>query len=198
MPSIYDIKPGFQNFLRPFVRFLAHWGITANHVTIAAVILSAVAGGSLFMRADHSWPFLCLPFVLITRMGMNAIDGMLAREHHMKTRLGALLNELGDVVSDSVIYLPFGLIPGLSAPLVVGIVTLALISEMTGVVAVQIGSARRYDGPMGKSDRAFAFGILALAVGFGCSAFLWLNVFLGIVLLLLIITIVNRARMALK
>ena len=37
------------------------------------------------------------------------------------------------------------------------IVVLTLVSEMTGVVAVQIGASRRYDGPMGKSDRAFVF-----------------------------------------
>ena len=36
--------------------------------------------------------------------------------------------------------------------------------EMAGVVAVQIGAERRYDGPMGKSDRAFTFGLLH---GFG-------------------------------
>jgi len=36
-------------------------------------------------------------------MALNAIDGMLAREHHMQSKLGAILNELGDVVSDTVL-----------------------------------------------------------------------------------------------
>ena len=47
------------------------------------------------------WPLLLIPVVLVLRMALNAIDGMLAREHGMRTRLGALLNELGDVISDS-------------------------------------------------------------------------------------------------
>ena len=33
---------------------------------------------------------------------------------------------------------------------------------MTGVVAVMTGASRRYDGPMGKSDRAFVFSLFAL------------------------------------
>ncbi len=40
-----------------------------------------------------------------------------------------------------------------------------------------VGIARRYDGPMGKSDRAFAFGALGLCVGLGGplpSAAFWL------------------------
>jgi len=39
-------------------------------------------------------------------------------------------------------------------------VVFALIGELTGVVAVRIGASRRYDSPMGKSDRAFVIGLL--------------------------------------
>ena len=41
---------------------------------------------------------------------------MLAHEHGMESALGGILNELGDVVSDAALYLPFALIPGLHAP----------------------------------------------------------------------------------
>ena len=40
MPSIYDIKPGFQKLLRPITKFLAGKGITPNQVTVAAAVLS--------------------------------------------------------------------------------------------------------------------------------------------------------------
>jgi CDP-diacylglycerol--glycerol-3-phosphate 3-phosphatidyltransferase len=80
-------------------------------------------------------------------------------------------------------------------------VLLAIVSEMTGVVGVQIGASRRYDGPMGKSDRAFLVGaaavLLALAPSFGWPgadivswAFLAASA-------LLCLTIFNRARRAL-
>ena len=114
-------------------------------------------------------------------MALNAIDGMLAREHGMKSRLGAILNEVGDVVADAALYLPLGAVPGFNPWLVVVATVLAVISEMTGVVAVQIGATRRYDGPMGKSDRAFAFGLLALLAGLGVPMAPWVNYALALI-----------------
>ncbi|MDM8565988.1 CDP-alcohol phosphatidyltransferase family protein [Candidatus Halobeggiatoa sp. HSG11] len=196
MPSIYDLKPAFQNILRPICKYLAQHGVTANQVTIAAVLLSLAMGAAI---AWQPMLFLLgLPIVLFIRMALNAIDGMLAREHNMQTPLGAILNELGDVIADAGLYLPFALLPGVMPTLVVLIVLLATISEMTGVIAIQIGASRRYDGPFGKSDRAFGFGLIALLLGFGVSVGTWLNIGFAIMLILLIITIVNRAANALK
>jgi CDP-diacylglycerol--glycerol-3-phosphate 3-phosphatidyltransferase len=131
-------------------------------------------------------------------MALNAIDGMLAREHDMKSPLGAILNELGDVVSDTVLYLPLVYVPGVPALYIVLIVTLSIISEMTGVVAIQIGAQRRYDGPMGKSDRAFAFGLLALLIAVGIAPGPWTVYYLAVMAVLLCLTVINRARCALK
>ncbi len=198
MPSIYDLKPAFQNTLRPIVRSLARIGVTPNQITCSAFILSVAAGIFVAVWPLERWPLFFIPVALFLRMALNAIDGMLAREHNMMTKLGAVFNEVGDVVSDTAMYLPFALIPALSAPLVVIVNILAIISEMTGVVGVQIGATRRYDGPMGKSDRAFAFGVLALLIAFEVQKTFWLNAVLGIMIVLLAITIFNRARGALK
>jgi len=120
------------------------------------------------------WPLLLIPPALLLRMVRNAIDGVLAREHSLQSPLGGFLSELGDVCSDPVLYLPFALVPGVAAPLVVLVVILRIIGEMASVVAVQIGAGRRYDGPMGKSDRAFVFGLLALLLGLGVPAGWWI------------------------
>src|SRR5579883_2373823 len=154
MPSVYDLKPKFQNLLRPITNGLARAGVTANHVTLAALGLSFATGGMLYFVRDRR-VLLLLPLVLVVRMGLNAIDGMLAREHNQKTPLGAILNELGDVLSDAGLYLPLAFLLPFDRVAIVAIVLLATISEMTGVLGVQIGASRRYDGPMGKSDRAF-------------------------------------------
>jgi CDP-diacylglycerol--glycerol-3-phosphate 3-phosphatidyltransferase len=77
-------------------------------------------------------------------------------------------------------------------------VVLAVIAEMAGVVALQIGARRQYQGPMGKSDRALWFGALGLALGLGVTPGNWINWGLGVMLALLVVTIVNRARSALK
>lgn len=195
--TLYDIKPAFQGLLRPACRSLANAGVTANQVTVAAMLLSLVTGAALVFLHEQRWVLLIVPAALLLRMALNAIDGMLAREHGMQSALGGLLNELGDVVSDIALYVPFGLVAGISPVVVTATIALAVLSEMTGVCAVQIGASRRYDGPMGKSDRAFAFGLLAVLLGAGVEPGAWANACLVIVALLTAATIVNRARSAL-
>jgi CDP-diacylglycerol--glycerol-3-phosphate 3-phosphatidyltransferase len=138
-----------------------------------------------------------LPMALFLRMALNAIDGMLAREHHMKSSLGAILNELGDVVSDVALYLPLALVPGITARWVVVVVILAMLSEMAGVIALQVGAQRRYDGPMGKSDRAFVFGFFGLLMAVDWLAPSNFNYVLIVVAILLGATVLRRARRAL-
>ena len=197
MPSIYDIKPAFQNLLRPLTGQLARAGVTANQVTSTAALLSVAVGICVATNPNARWPLLVMPAFLFVRMALNAIDGMLAREHGMKSKLGAVLNEMGDVVSDTMLYLPLARVPGFDPILVVMAVILAVMSEMTGVVSIQIGASRRYDGPMGKSDRAFVFGLLALLVGVGVPRGDWLRWALTAIVALLVLTILNRARRAL-
>lgn len=195
--TVYQLKPAFQNLLRPLCRMLAKRGITANQVTVAALLLSLVPGLAIWLSGGARWALALLPPVLLIRMALNAVDGMLAREHDMQSALGAFLNELGDVLSDVCLYLPLALAPGFTPTLVVLIVLLAAVSEMAGVVAVLVGTRRRYDGPMGKSDRAFAFGLLTLLLAAGVPRGVWLQAALNVILLLLAGTVVNRARRAL-
>lgn len=195
--TLYAIKPAFQNLLRPACHGLARAGVTANQVTVAAMLLSVVTGAALAILHEETRALLLLPAVLLVRMALNAIDGMLAREHDMQSALGGLLNELGDVVSDIALYVPFGLFAGVSTVAINATVVLAVLSEMTGVVAVQIGASRRYDGPMGKSDRAFAFGLFAVLLGCGLDPGSWADAGLAIMAMLTAVTILNRARAAL-
>ena len=197
MPSVYDLKPRFQALLRPGVGALARAGVTANQVTAAAAVLYLAAGATIALLPDRRWPLLLLPLVLLLRMALNAVDGMLAREHGQKSRLGALLNELGDVVSDAALYLPLALVPGVPPAPVVALVVLAGLSELAGVLGVTIGASRRYDGPAGKSDRALVMGAVGLALGLGAPAGRWLEVLLWVLAAGVALTVVNRARAAL-
>ncbi|WP_300622168.1 CDP-alcohol phosphatidyltransferase family protein [Dokdonella sp.] len=196
MPSIHQLKPAFQGLLRPLVRTLARAGITANQVTVAAVLLAATVGALLLAVPDRRI-LLLLPLALFLRMALNAIDGMLAREHGQVSTLGAILNELGDVVSDAAMFLPLALRPEFPATPVVVLVVLAVVVEMTGVIGVQIGASRRYDGPLGKSDRAFALGALGLLLGLGLPEGGWIGWLLWALVALSALTVVNRARHAL-
>lgn len=198
MPTIYDLKPLFQRLLRPCTTFLARCGVTANQVTVAALVLSAAAGALLAVRPEQTALPGMVPLVLLFRMALNAIDGLLAREHGMKSRLGALLNELGDVLADAALYLPLALVHGIDAPLMVLFVLLGIVVEMTGVIAIQVGAARNYAGPMGKSDRAVLVGVLGLVLALGIPAGLWSTLLLICGIVLSGITVINRARSALR
>jgi CDP-diacylglycerol--glycerol-3-phosphate 3-phosphatidyltransferase len=192
MPSIYELKPAFQGRLRPLVGALARAGVTANQVTVAAVVLSAAAGAAVALAPGRREPLLALPAALLVRMALNAIDGMLAREHGQASPLGAALNELGDVASDALLYLPLARVAGLEPHLVVAVVAAAALTELAGVVALTLGASRRYDGPLGKSDRAFAFGLLALLLGLGVEPGGWSTVVLALLLALSLATVAQR------
>ena len=198
MASIYDLKPRFQALLRPLNAGLVRLGITANMVTLAALLFSLLLGLGLAFNPESRLLLLLMPVWLFIRMALNAIDGMLAREHQMQSRLGALLNEMGDVLSDAALYLPLALIPGIPAPAVVILVLLAVMVEMIGVVSVQIGGSRRYDGPFGKSDRAFAFGLVCLLLGLGLSPGSWSVWLLWALVAASLLTLFNRGRQALR
>ncbi len=197
MATIYDLKPRFQALLRPLNATLVRLGISANMVTLAALLLSLLLGMALALSPQNRLFLLLMPVWLFLRMALNAIDGMLAREHDMQSRLGAVLNEMGDVLSDAALYLPLALIPGVPAIAVVLTVLLSVMVEMVGVVSVQIGSSRRYDGPFGKSDRAFAFGLLCLLLGLGVPLGSWIDWLLWALVLASALTLFNRAKKAL-
>lgn len=192
--SIYGLKPRFQALLRPLTRALFAAGVTANQVTVTACVVSIAVGAVVTLRAETRALFLLVPAWLFARMALNAIDGMLAREFGQASGLGAYLNELTDVVSDAALYLPFAFLPGSSLMPVALVIALSIISEYAGALGVMVGAKRRYDGPMGKSDRAFVFGLLGLLAGSGVALDGYLSWIWAAVALLVAVTIVNRVR----
>jgi CDP-diacylglycerol--glycerol-3-phosphate 3-phosphatidyltransferase len=198
VPSIYALKPAFQRALRPLVKALAKAGITANQVTVAACALSIALGLGLCANAGLTRLWLLLPAFLFVRMALNAIDGMLAREFGQKSSLGAYLNELADVVSDAALYLPFAMRAPFDAAWMAAVIWLAALSEMAGALGPLVEASRRYDGPMGKSDRAFVFGAMGLWIGSGGVVSSWAGWLLPRLMALLVAaTIVNRVRQGL-
>lgn len=127
-------------------------------------------------------------------MAFNAADGMLAREFGQKSNVGAYLNEITDVISDSALYLPFANLQPFNPFWIGVIILLACISEFAGVLGQTIGATRRYDGPLGKSDRAFVFGALGLWIAFGLPLPAWLHWLLPFIAFLICWTIVRRIR----
>ncbi|HRE21671.1 MAG TPA: CDP-alcohol phosphatidyltransferase family protein [Rhabdaerophilum sp.] len=196
--TLYDLKPRFQALLRPVADRLASAGITANQVTLAAAIGSAMLGALLAAAPTIRVLFLLLPIWLLIRMALNAIDGLLAREHRQASRLGGYLNELCDVISDAALMLPFAFVAPFGLASVFAVIFLAALSEYAGVMGPLVGAARRYDGPFGKSDRALAIGALGLCIGSTLSMPEWLFWIMPAFAVLLVITILNRVRAGLR
>jgi CDP-diacylglycerol---glycerol-3-phosphate 3-phosphatidyltransferase len=194
--TIYALKSRFQALLRPVVRRLATAGVTANQVTLVACAISVMLGFVL-VGAPRAW-FAAIPAWMLLRMALNAVDGMLAREFGQKSSLGAYLNELTDVVSDAALYLPFAWVAPFDWRSVGAVIFAAALSEMTGVVAVMTGASRRYDGPMGKSDRAFVFALLAIWIALTDALPPWASWAMWVVAALAALTVVNRLRCGLK
>ena len=192
--TIYALKPRFQALLRPIAGALYRLGVTANMVTVGAALGSVGAGALVAWLADSRTIFLIVPIWLFARMALNAIDGMLAREFHQKSVLGGYLNEITDVISDAALYAPFALVPPFGAFGIGVIVVLSIVTELAGALGPMMGASRRYDGPMGKSDRAFVFGALGLWIGVSGSLPAWIGWAVPILVILLGLTVVNRVR----
>lgn len=194
MPTLYDVKPAFQKLLRPLTRRLAQAGVTANQVTLAAALLSVAAGLLVGLNAENRLLFLILPAVLFVRMALNAIDGMLAREFGQASTLGMYLNELCDVVSDVALILAFAGAAPFSPVAVVAFAIAAVVVEFAGVLGIPARIGRNYAGPLGKSDRALALGILAVVVASGLPLPAWISWVFVVLVLLSAWTAVNRVR----
>lgn len=198
MISVYQLKPKFQQFLVPVLTRLHQLQITANKITLAAMVWSTVLGVLLFFSPAHPVYLLAVAFGLLVRMALNALDGMMARTYNQQSNLGEVLNELGDVVSDTLIFCGlFGFTYAGSAPVFLFIV-LSVINEFSGVLAKLVSGTRRYDGPMGKSDRALLIGLWCVT-GFLFPAIgVVFDSVMIIAILLLLISTCKRLSNALK
>ncbi len=192
MPSIYNMKPRFQQRLRPLMHGLASRGWRPNAITLFALYGSCGVGGLLVTAVYAPAVLLVLPVWLLVRMALNALDGMMARELHMATRRGAVLNELGDVLADAALYLPFALVYAPAQWGVIAFVLGAILTEFCGVLGHALTGTRQYAGPMGKSDRAVLVSALAVLTGCVPAAMaLWPWVF-GVAALLTALTCWHR------
>ena len=194
MPSTYDLKARFSRLLAPIVAGLVRMGATANGVTWSALLLSVAYGAAIYVWPAAGILFLLFPVVLLVRMALNNIDGVIARDFDQKTALGGYLNELGDVVSDLALYVPFARVTGFRAEVVLAFALMGTVVEFAGVLAHAQGRPRSYRGPVTKSDRALIMGLLGIAVYLGLESPLILNGVLGAATVLSLVAVRNRVR----
>jgi CDP-diacylglycerol--glycerol-3-phosphate 3-phosphatidyltransferase len=193
--SIYRLKSQFQKILQPLIVKLITLRITPNQLTASTMLLMLAYATILSWKFETAVIWAIFPMVLFLRMALNALDGMLAVQTNQTSAFGAILNEMCDVVSDTVLMIPFILLPGMYWPLWTSVVVLSILSEFAGLCAVAANAPRGFEGPMGKSDRAFMMAVMAILVVSEVSI-AWLHGILGCMAILLAWTIFNRLHKA--
>lgn len=195
MISVYQLKPKFQALLQPLLRRLRSWGVSPNLLTLLGMILS-LAMGIFAFYGDRTIALILMPIVLLLRMALNALDGMMARQYNLQSKMGALLNEIGDVVSDILLYYPLYVLFAMDQIWIMCFLLLSVLNEFAGLLGQALGGARRYDGPMGKSDRALIVGALSLLFLFAAPIYGYLTWIWMLVFCLLIWSTLKRLRNA--
>lgn len=158
------LKPRLKAILRPLAARLAAVGVTANQVTLTSLAGSIAVGAILCANPDN--PALCalLPLWLPVRTVCAALDGTLAIEFGQKSRLGGILNEVGDIVSDIALFLPLTFVAPFAASSIAFLITLIVMAEIAGIAGPLLGGDRRLDGPLGKADRSIILATLGLLI----------------------------------
>ncbi len=198
MISIYKIKPKFQKLLMPILKLLRGLRISPNAITIFSIILSFALSYFFWNNSDNSLYLLIVAFGLFLRMMLNALDGMMARIYNLQSNLGKILNEVGDIVSDVAIYFPLILFESLRIEIAIIFILLTIINEFCGLMAKVISRKRRYDGPMGKSDRAFLIGIICIVYYFTNGLNPYINYIIGGSSILMILSSYIRLTKSIK
>lgn len=197
MISVYKLKPKFQALLQPLLACLHKWGVSPNLLTLLGILLS-VAMGIYAFYGNRILALILLPLVLLVRMALNALDGMMARQFNMQSKLGAVLNEIGDIVSDIALYFPLYILFKMDPTWIMFFLLLSALNEFAGLLGQAINGVRRYDGPMGKSDRALAVGLLSLLYFFDVPIQFYLTWIWMLIFILLLWSTLRRLRHAIN
>ena len=194
--SLNLLKPLLKRAIRPLAAGLAGVGITANQVTIISLVGSIIVGSLLSVHADGGAVWGLLPVWMLVRMALATIDGTLAIDFGQKSRLGGILNEVGDIISDIAMFVPLAFLPTFPPVWIALVLSLTMLTEIAGIVGPVLGSSRRIEGPFGKVDRALAVG--AIGVWLACLGPLpeSARFVLPFFAILLLLTIGNRLRFA--
>ena len=189
---LYALKGRFQNFAQKW----AHRGMTANHATFLGAAFVALTALSLFegfKQEPKSLWLLFTPFFILVRLIMNALDGLLSRAHKTASASGEIMNEVSDVVGDTVsygvLYFVFPL-----AHLEITLFLLAIwFCEFVGVLGKSLPGGRRRQEALcgGKPERALWMCLFAVT-GFFYGPPSWVNGYFIFLSVLVFITALFR------
>lgn len=120
---------------RPFINGLVRWGITPNMLTAVGLVLAVLAG----VCAAAGWR-LAAAFCFLLSGTLDSLDGELARQGQMQTRLGPFVDSIVDHYGDFALYLGIAWHALFSTPGDKTLVLLVLVAMFGSLVGSQIRS----------------------------------------------------------
>ncbi len=153
---------------RAIARWLARIGVRPNLVSALGLAAAIGAGGCLFLTGVpgvNGRPVLLLAAagLVALRLFANMIDGLLAVEHRLGTRLGDVWNDLPDRLADAVVLVGAGYAIGddhWARDLGWLAALLAVLTAYVRVLGGSIGLRQDFAGPLAKPQR---MGVLIAA-----------------------------------
>jgi phosphatidylglycerophosphate synthase len=144
-------------------RFLAARNVSANAISIAGLVCALVAGVLLSTtHAGSVWSWIAAALLIEIRLLCNMFDGMVALHVGTGTRLGEVLNEVPDRLSDAAVLIGLGYAAGGSVWLGFAAALAAVFTAYVRVVGTSMGLPTDFRGAMGKPHRMHAAAITAI------------------------------------
>jgi CDP-diacylglycerol--glycerol-3-phosphate 3-phosphatidyltransferase len=191
--GIYAVKPLFQSCLKGVERQLIKLSVSADAITISALVAAGFCAVACAFSARQPLLLLVCPLVAFIRTALNALDGMVARSTGTACATGEVLNEMCDRLADAFMLGGFAFSGLVDVHLAWSTVVAALLTECVSMAGKAAGGSRDNVGVMGKADRMILLSIASLlALAFPHANVL--NYAYSFCLILCLVTVVQRCK----
>lgn len=184
-----------------WAKALAQWlsqkKVPPNMISLTGIGFAFVAALS-FANGRWEFQYLLAAACIQLRLLCNMLDGMVAIEGGLKSKLGDLYNELPDRVEDALILVAAGY--SLSSPSILGwlAAVLAVLTAYIRAFGASLGTKQYFCGPMAKPHRMFVMTVACLLEFFIPRGGDWIFIGLFVVIVGAVITCVRRVYFIVK
>jgi len=165
MPSLYALKPWYTRRLDRLVRWAVRRDVSPDVFTWLGVLSAAAAGVA---TALGWWPLVLL--LLAGRLAGANLDGAVARARGVSRPWGFVVNEIGDRLSDLLMFAGLAVLLGrLQGGAAVGLVLVAALAAtlptFASLAGAGAGAPRLNGGPFGKTERCLVVVLVVALPG---------------------------------
>jgi len=165
MRGLYALKPWYTRRLDGIVRWAVDRDTSPDVFTWLGVLSAAAAGVAI---AVGSWPLALV--LLAGRLAGANLDGAVARARGVSRPWGFVVNELGDRLSDLLMFAGLAVLlgrlqGGAAVVLVLVAAVVATLPTFVSLAGAGAGAPRLNGGPFGKTERCLAVVLMVAAPG---------------------------------